>query len=220
MLIIHGDNQVASRQFLLDAKQAASKKDLEIISLEGSELTLGDLQQYVNSANLLGKTNCVVIEGFFSRRPSNDKKKIVEYLEKNPNEEIIFWDGKDLGMQLKVFPATVIKKFDLPKTVFKFLDTFSLPDLSETLENTPAELVFSLLVSQVRKLIMVKQDAIELPSWQLGKLKSQANKYPLEKLLKMHSSLLDIDYKNKTSATALDLGAGLELWAFSNHNGS
>jgi len=218
MLIIHGDNQVASREFLLATKQTLVKKDLDVISLEGSELVLSDLLQYINSSNLLGKTNAVVIEGFFARRPSNDKKKIVEYLEKDSSEEIIFWDAKDLGMQLKNFSPTVIKKFELPKTIFKYLGSLSMPDLTLTLENTAAELVFSLLIGQVRKLIMVKDGIVSLSSWQLAKLKSQVAKFSLEKLKAMHHELLEIDYKNKTSASGMSLTTALEVWTFKNHN--
>lgn len=211
MLIIHGDNQVASRSFLLNVKK-------ESTSLDGESLTLADLQQHVGSTNLFGESNGVLIEGFFARRPSNDKKKIVEYLEKNSQTEIIFWDGKDLGMQLKNFPLSIVKKFDLPKTVFKFLDNFYLVDLQTTLENTPAELVFSLLASQVRKLIMVKDGVGNMPAWQISRLKIQASKY--KELRTMHHELLEIDYKNKTSASSLDLGAALELWTLKVDNKS
>lgn len=208
MLIIHGDNQVDSRTFLLGVK-----KDWN--SLDGDGLTLAELQQQLGSENLFGEVKGLVVEGFFSRRPSNEKKKIVEQLEKNTSWQIIFWDGKDLGMQTKNFPVTIIKKFDLPKTVFKYLDTFSILDLQQTLENTPAELVFSLLASHVRKLIMARDGTGSLPSWQVGKLKIQAAKYNLERL---HSRLLEIDYKNKTSASSMNLGSALELWTIQVNN--
>lgn len=205
MVIIHGENQVASRTFLLGIKKNET-------SLDGESLTLADLQQHLGSSNLFGESNGVLVEGFFSRRPSNEKKKIVEYLEKNPKEQIIFWDGKDLGMQVKNFET---KKFDLPKTIFKYLDSLSIADLQQTLENTPAELVFSLLIGQVRKMLMAQEGVGALPSWQLGKLKSQSVKYDV---LKLHRQLLDIDYKNKTSGSSMDLGSALEVWTLKNHN--
>ncbi len=212
MLIIHGDNQVASRSLLLAAKQTATAKNLEIISLSGDELNLAELQNYVNSVNLLGTTNCVVVEGFFGRRPSNEKKKIIEQLEKWSNEQIILWDGKDVSLQLKNFPLNIVKKFELPRTVFKFLDSLALNDLSQTLETTPPEFVFSLLVGQVRKLMIIKSGGGNFPDWQMAKLKSQAAKFTDQELSSMHHQLLDIDFKNKTSASAMDLAQALEVW--------
>lgn len=215
MLIIHGDNPAASRAFFLAAKQSAIQKNLQIIELEGDSVTLADLQSRLGSTNLLGETNCVTIEGFFARRPSNEKKKIQEYLEQAIPDQLIFWDGKDLGVQVKNFPAVCVKKFELPKTIFKFLDSLSLLDLRATLENTSAELVFSLLAGQVRKLIQIQDGVANLPSWQMGKLKLLAGKFSESKLSQMHQELLNIDFRQKTSASSLDLGAALELWVIS-----
>lgn len=208
MIIIHGDNQVASRTFLLSIKKNE-------ISLDGESLTLGELQQHLSSVNLFGESSGVLIEGFFSRRPSNEKKKIIDQLINWSNEQIIIWDGKDITTQISKFKMQNIKKFDLPKTVFKYLDTLSLSDLQQTLENTPAELVFSLLAGHIRKLILVRDNVGNLPVWQMAKLKNQSAKMDL---LTMHQDLLEIDYKNKTSASSLDLAAALEVWTLKTNN--
>jgi DNA polymerase III delta subunit len=210
MIILHGENQVASRAAFLQAKQAGIKKGLTTYELPGDDLTLDVLVQAVETESLFGSINQVVIEGFFSRRPSNEKKKVTEYLESQQEREIITWDGKDVTTHVKNF--TNVKKFDLPKTIFKYLDTFAISDLNQTLENTAPELIFTLLAGQVRKLIMVKDGAINLPAWQMGKLKQQAAKYSMEKLLKMHAGLLELDYKSKTSGSALDMAGQLQLW--------
>jgi hypothetical protein len=215
MLIIHGDDQVASRQFLLETKQAEVIKGLEIIQLDGDNLTLSDLYQYVDTKNLLGETNCIAIEGFFSRRPSAEKKKITEQLVKWSTENLIFWDGKDIGVQQKEFDSKIIKKFDSPKHIWKFLDTLALSDLELALENTAPEFVFTMLVGQVRKLIT---KGAGLPGWQAGKIKQMAKNYTDEQLLMMHRALLDIDYRQKTSAASYDLRIALELWVIKANN--
>lgn len=203
MIIIHGENQVMSRAAFLEAKKGG-------IELLGDELTLDQLVQLTESQDLFGNVNKVAIEGFFSRRPSNEKKKIIVYLENHQDAEIVMWDGKDITAQVKEFKNT--KKFDLPKTIWKYLDTFSLNDLKPTLENTAPELVFSLVAGQVRKLIQVKHNSLDAPAWQLAKLKNQTSKFSPDKLLQMHSDLLKIDYKTKTSGSALGLAGHLELW--------
>ena len=73
-------------------------------------------------------------------------------------------------------------------------------------------MIFSLLSGQVRKLIMVSQGAMTLPGWQQGKVQTQAKKYGLPKLLHMHADLLNLDYRQKTSASAFDMSMGLQLW--------
>ncbi len=215
MLIIHGENQVASRQFLLDAKQAEVKKGIEIVTLDGENLTLAELFQFVGTKNLLGETSCIVVEGFFSRRPSTEKKKITAQLINWSNENLIFWDGKDLGVQTKEFDSKIIKKFDLPKHIWKFLDTLSLADLELTLENTGPELVFSLLTGQVRKLLT---KGVGLPGWQAGKIKQLSKNFSDEKLMHMHQELLDIDYRQKTSSSPYELRIALELWTVKANN--
>lgn len=213
MQILHGDNQSQSRASFIALKEGAAKKDLDVLTLAGEDLDINTLVQSVASASLFGKTNSVFIESFFSRRPSGEKKKIQEYLASHTKEDITLWEPKDVTAQLKEFPVTLVKKFDVPKHVFKYLDTLALSDLELSLQNTAPELIFSLLAGQIRKLVMVQDNVTAaLPSWQVGKLKGLANRFTLQKLLIMHRQLLDMDYKLKTSGSALDLSAALEVW--------
>jgi len=144
MLILHGDNQVASRQALLTAK--GGKSTLEFM---GSSQTPDQLVNATETNSLFGQANTVVIEGLFSQRPSANKKAIVEYLETHPEADIIIWEGKDVTSQLKNFKS--VQKFDLPKHIFKFLDAPSLSTLHLALSTIEPEVLFASLATRAHK---------------------------------------------------------------------
>ena len=160
----------------------------------------------------------VFVEDFFSRRPSAEKDKIRDYLSVNTPAGIVVWEAKDVSSQLKTYPVASVRKFELPKYVFQFLDSFSLPALRSALSTTAPELVFSLLSGHLHKLIMVKDGIGSFPSWQQSKLRSLASRFTLGLLLKMNEELLTIDLKQKTSSAPYSLSAALELFTVKINN--
>ena len=171
MFILHGDDQVASRQALLTVKEG--KSTLEFM---GSNLTLDQLVNAVETNSLFGQANTVVIERAFA------KKEISEYLTKNQDKDIIIWEPKDVSVKVKDFKN--VQKFDLPKHIFKFLDSPSLSTLHLALSTAPVEVVFASLATRAHK---------------------RAN-------TKWLQQLLIIDYKLKTGALPYNLTTALELW--------
>ncbi len=212
MQIIHGDNQIASRQLFLSKKVEAQKKGLNIVDLAGADLTLQDLKNSLSSTTLLGESNAVFVEGFFGRRPSNEKKAIAEFIKSDPNTPVIFWDGKDISSQLLSIHQSLITKQDLPKHLFTFIDNWQLTLYHQALKSTDPEPIMALLAKRIHDLILVKEGRGKFPSWQASKLEFQAKKYSLSQLTTYNQQLLDIDYKNKSGDLPYDLAAALELW--------
>lgn len=175
MIILHGDNQIASRQEYLDLKKDGLVLD---------EVTVDNLRQAVESKSLFGDISQVVIENIFSARPSNYKKQIIEFLFANQKNNILLWESKDVSVQLKDFDAKIIKRFDLPKYIFSFLDRPSIFGLHQVLQTIPPEQILASLATRAHKQINTK--------W----LKE----------------LLTIDYKLKTGLLPYDLATALELW--------
>ena len=108
MLIIHGDNQIASRDCLI-----SSKTGKQVLEFFGNNLNQDQINQALNTQSLFGQVYTVIIEGIFSQRPSANKKAIIEYLESHQDADIIIWESKDVSSQVKNFQN--IQKFDLPK---------------------------------------------------------------------------------------------------------
>jgi hypothetical protein len=218
MLIIHGDNQPASREQLLVLKSNETAGGKYIVELEASSLNLNSLISALNSSSLLGNTASVFIQNLFTGRPGKNKKEIVEYLQKNPKSDIFIWEGRDITRQLKDFPQSVIRKYSLGSDLFRFLDNLNVNSLQAALSNTPAEQIFILLADRIRKLIIIKEEALNkslamnLPAWQIKKLSRQATGYTIKQLAGGLDQLTQIDFLNKTSRLPYDLGVSLELW--------
>lgn len=213
MLVLHGENQVASRSFLINLKHEAVKAGRNPVDLPGDGLSLSVLKPALGGQSLFGATSAIFVEGFFSRRPSTEKKEVVSYLAVSLPKNLVMWEPKDVSTQLKDFPVEATRKFDLPKHVFKFLDQLSLPALELASTTTSAEMIMALLVGRIRQLIMVKDGQIaSLPGWQAAKLRSQTDKYTLGQLQTVYLRLLDLDLAQKTSAVPYGLAAALELW--------
>ncbi len=211
MIILHGENQVATREQLTTLRQAGVKQGKQLVEL-GSDITMGQLISAVESNSLFGSSHLVVVENVFSGRPSNERKLVMEYLLAHSAADILVWEGKDVSAKLKDFGSQLVRRFDLPKYVFKFLDDLSLGNLQLSLQTAAAEQILALLAGHVHKLILVKEGATSLPSWQSAKLKQQMAKFSLDKLMEMSHQLLEIDYAQKTSAAPYDLATALEIF--------
>lgn len=175
MLILHGDNQIASRQAYLDLK-----KDGLVLS----EVTVDHLRQAVESKSLFGEINQIVLENIFSARPSNQKKLIIEYLQVHQSNPVLIWENKDVTAQLKEFEVKNIKRFDLPKYLFSFLDHPSVNGLLQVLQTMSPEQILASLVTRAHNQVNIK--------WL--------------------NELLTIDYRLKTGLLPYDLSTALELW--------
>jgi len=210
VIILHGDNQVASRQHLTTLKQAATKLGKQITELAG-EVSLELLMPAAESNSLFGSSNLVVIENLFSGRPSNDRKAVISYLLAKSGD-VVVWEGKDVSGKIKDVDPQSTRRFDLPKYVFKFLDNLSITSLQLALSTAAPEQILALLASQIHKIILFKEDVASLPSWQLAKLKIQSSRFKIQDLIKLNRELLEIDYAQKTSAAPYDLATALEIF--------
>lgn len=215
MLIFHGDNQSASRQAFLVRKNADKAKDLNAVEFAGPNLMYSDLVNSLETVSLFGQQNLIVIEDFFTgKHAGREKELIIKYLKENITKNVLIWESKNVSLQLKSFPAGSIAKFDLPKHLFDYLETFSADLLRQTLEDSEPQVVFFLLVKQLQSLIAISDGkATNLPDWKAAKLKHQAAKFTLPRLLQIHHQLLEIDYRQKNSFSPFDLTQALELWS-------
>ncbi len=152
--------------------------------MSGQDLTLDQLSQAVDTVTLFGQTNGVFVESLFSTRPSTAKKAVIDYLKSHTSANVVVWEPKDVSAQLKDFPEPLIRRFDLPRHIFKFLDHPTLTTLHLALTTTLPEIVFASLVTRAHK---------------------QAH-------TKWLQELLAIDYKIKTGALPYGLATALELW--------
>ncbi|MEK7165556.1 MAG: hypothetical protein AAB874_01975 [Patescibacteria group bacterium] len=224
--LLHGDNIERSRKELTNIKQKASDK--EIISLDGKTVTLTDVEQALQTNSLFGMERLVIIENLFTKRFTRKTADFVPFLqqiERIPQEvTVVFWEEKELSKTaINQFPKnTDIALFRPDKIIFQLVESI-LPGnsgnvlelLTLSLKKDSPELIFAMLIRQVRLLMMVKdlgKSAHELAPWQAARIAKQAQHFTWDQLLKLHEQLFTIDVKIKSGLSAFNLASEMKLF--------
>lgn len=219
IILIHGDNQIQSRNKLNEYLEKAKTQNKEIIIKDGGKLTLEEARNILESTSFFGENRMSIWENFLSSTKSKDKEKILEYLGKNSVLiELIFWEGK----ALKNPPPLKFEKieiFKIPAFLFQFLDSFSPNNKTECLKkfvdlkNTEEpEMIFFMLIRQIRFLLMAEDNFFDdIAIWQKSKMISQAKQFKKGQLRDLYEKLLKIDYDQKTSGSLESLAMRLEV---------
>lgn len=219
IILLHGDNQILSRNKLNEYLDKAKNLKKEIIIRDGNKLILEEVRNILESTSFFGENRISVWENFLSSTKSKDKEKILDYLNKNPvNIELILWEGKSLK-STSTLKFDRIEIFKIPAFLFQFLDSFSPNNKKECLRKFVAlknieepEMIFFMLIRQVRLLLMAEDNFFnDIAIWQKAKMISQCKKFQKGQLLNIYKNLLEIDYDQKTSGSMESLSMRLEV---------
>lgn len=208
--LIHGENIVVAYEKYRQLIDSSKLKGFEIVQIN-------DLHNIVSQSLFEEKVVFTV------DRPKDIKPNDWKWLSKNCSKYnsnlLIFWEGNASSLVLGFLPKSVtVEKFDLPKILFNFLDSFYpgncqkiLGLLDRLVKNQPIELVFSMLARHLRDLYWVKSDeaSLDYPDWRVLKLAKQAERFTTSDLGFMISELSIIDMKTKTGDS--DLRVMLDL---------
>lgn len=229
MLIIHGEHTVKSRDALAAQIQAAHAKQHEVVRLSAKELTPALLEETFVSNSLFGTPKTIIIEELHSLPKSAKKDALISQLAQlataSEAPPVVLWEKRQLtATMLKKFPGTTAEEFKLSSLLFKWMDAFTptasktqlLKDLQTIYHQDGAEFFFAMLCRQVRLLLSILDDGkVQMAPFMVSKIKKQAQQFSLEKLLKLHQSLLEIDVASKTSGSRLSLEQQLDLLVLS-----
>lgn len=219
MLIIHGDDTVTARNHLNDELEKAKFSSAGVSRFDARDLDLTKLTQILEGLTLFGLQPTIVVEGLFSLPKSKNKDLLIEFLTKYQRRQIILFENKALtATTLKPFKQAEVSGHKPAAIIFNFLDSLepgspskslSLLDQLET-ANQPAELVFAMLVRQVRLLILaLEPNSLKGAPWQKSRLITQARAFGEEALLDLHQKLYQIDKGIKTGTNPLTLSTQL-----------
>ncbi len=227
MIILHGENTLASRSRLTALIDQAKGSQKEVVRSEAKELDIPKLEILLGSDSLFGTTRLVIVDGLLSLPPSKKKDQLIERLIilGGTNSDLILWEPKNShAATLKKFSQASIEIFKPTKTLFRWLDSLAgnlkpehkkipLKLLNETLAQDDPFLVFTLLIRQVRLLIQAKEGSTPTGAapFMIGKLRHQASTFSLDQLLSIHHQLLSLDLSQKTSSPGLPLEEELAL---------
>ena len=223
--IVHGSDTAASRKYFLTEKQRYA----DSLLLDADQVDLTELAQICEGGGLFGETKYLFIEQFLTKRKkSGDYKQILSYLEAHAHEHTIyFWEAKDLDIgTLKALKQPIIRAFKLPQTLFQLLDAFApnnqkkvIQLFHETIANTETEMVFFMLVRQVRILLALASSDNEpidevkrIAPWQRTKLEKQTSQFTPEHLQRLYAHLYKIEVGQKTGTLAVPLTTAIDIF--------
>jgi hypothetical protein len=210
--IIHGENTVASRQYLADVLKKFKSLGYGVIRPEGTR-DLENFTDFSQSVTLFGQKTVVVLENFLKQ-----KGKIKPSVNRDELNEVVFWeDGKRSAAVLAQFDKRAqVMEFKVPYSVFRLLDNLR-PDNQKTtirlyhqlLKNLPPEMIFSFVAS---RFIDLYYPPIGKPDWTKEKLSTQTQSFTKIKLAGILRELSAIDLGQKNSLSPLPLDKQLEVF--------
>lgn len=220
MIIIHGDDIVASRKFLNEEKGKAENTKL----FSGSYSLTDMIQAFEGS--LFDNEISIFIENLLGKKKNTEKEEIITYLANQKNlSNIYVWEDTEISTKtLQLFNGAESKLFKLPKLLFTFVDAIQpgqgkllITLFHELLSQTDTDFVFAMILRQYRLLLAVTEpDSIDevkkLSPWQIAKIKKQRSFFTEEKLLLQHSKLFTIDNKLKTGTLSLTLIQAIDFF--------
>lgn len=219
LVILHGDNTVASRTALQQHIAYARAKECEIRHLDAKTLTPAQLGDALGSQELFSTQTCVVIEDLFTQPKSARKDALLDVVRRSA-QSMIIWEKKTLtATQLKPFSSANIQMFKTSSAMFGWLDALGTKDqakmftlFEKAIESDGVELCFAMLIRQVRLLLQIKTGVeVKLAPFAISKLSNQVKLFSEEQLLRLHEQLVYIDEKQKTSGSNLGLRGEVEL---------
>lgn len=222
--LIHGDDISASRIFLNEVRERYTDSQL----IDGNSLTVTDLAQLMEGGDLFTTQKSIIIEHFYSKRKAiKEFAALVDLLSKKALEyEIFIWEGKELDKKaLSLFKHATVKTYKLPQILFLFLDSikpeqgkFLVQTYHKLLEHTEAELLFFMLIRQIRLLLALVEKSPEqidelkrMAPWQLSKLQKQAAAFTPKQLISLHAQLYELDKAMKTGSLSMPLSSAIDI---------
>lgn len=210
IILVHGDNTEDSYKRLLVFIDEARKRNWKIEKVD--RYLKNDLMSMVKAGSLFDEERIFIVYGISTLNKKNQK-----WLKENSNNFegtlVIYEKNNASATNLKHLPkGYTSEKYELPKLIFKFLDSF-YPDnkseciklFSEVIKTYSIEFVFTLLASHVKDLywVIVEPSKIPYPSWRVAKLENQAGYFDKDHLKEILEKLAHIDIDVKTSKATL-----------------
>ncbi len=223
LTIIHGDDTASSRTFYINAKKRTSHP----ITLEADQVNLTDLIQILDGGGLFGEERNVFIESLLTKKKKGKElTAILAELDSQTNANIYLWEGKEIDKRvLSSLKHAKSQIFTLPKSLFQFLDslkpksTTSLKLFHQTLKTVEVEMVFFMIIRQMRFLLAVysrTDDPIDevkrMAPWQKQKLERQSRAFKKDALIKHYRALAEIDLAQKTGNLPVPLTSAIDFW--------
>lgn len=220
MIVIHGENQVQSRQKLVEIIEQAQEKQVLVERLDANQLDLPTLEEKLQKTDLFGHARMLVVEGLHSLPKSKKQSRLIQML-LEAEIQVCLWEKRQLTpTMLKKLASAKVYEFKLANSLFAWLDSLSpqpnskarqVKLLKTAVTDSGEYMCLIMLARQVRMLILAKTGGeIAGPFFVVNKVKQQAGQFELAQLITLHSQLYQLDLEQKTSTNLQELAGSLE----------
>lgn len=204
IFLLHGENEVEKRSFLISLKTRASQ---EIITFDGRRLDLGQFTQAVSSAPLLYPKRIVIVEDFSPSKVPLDFSNLHFQV-----DLALVAHKKLLDHQLGKLPKeTKVMLFKEEPFLFRFLDSIypgnskgAFGYFRKIKGAYDTEFLFWLLTQHVRRLIIAKEggqkwlaEQERLQAWQVEKYQKLTQRFFLSHLRTIYRKIFTLEHSSK-----------------------
>lgn len=201
--LLHGENTVSSRSYLLKLKKDFSEvKTISIKSLSSLELSS------LTPGSLFSTKVLIVIEGW-----GKDTAEKIKGLGKE--RDVVIWTDKIVENPPKEFKVLEFKE-NFKTNAFRLADAAAERDLKKSLQiladlqnyKIPPELIIGALSREFRLLLATveKENLSGTPDFVKEKLKKQVLNWNKEEVIKVLNKILELDQRIKTGRVGAFIG--------------
>ena len=213
LTIICGEDNVESRNYFLNLKQAYEKKGYEIQNVNSLEID--------DIPSLFAQKRVYFIENL-NRKINKKNLRImreVKRITENKEIEVVDWEDQVSARELKINGPTV-KEFKPSQNIFKLLDSCypgNMSNFLKILHDMPPKIeegfIYIMLTRHIRNLLLVKtgNGNTKLSPWQTAKLRHLAKFWTMKQLIAFYDSLFRIDVSSKTGNNPFSYAKSLDI---------
>lgn len=216
--VILGDDVSGSREKFQSMRKDYQSKNYEIIDI--NENSLIDLEKWQwNAQNLFAQDKVFFIQNILAKKKNRELLKNLDT--QKSKTDIVVWEEELWERDVKyALPGAKILNIKLPQNVFTLLDnlfpgkkTLACSLLPKICENTEELVLFSMIAKRIKELVLVKMDIdiASKQSWQLSRLKNQADMWDKKRLIKFYDSLYKIDVNAKSTNSPYSITENLSI---------
>lgn len=222
--VICGEDSIAAFNYLIELKKNYIQKNYQVFDIDLDKIE-EIIKWQADNQTLFSINNVFFLKNLnkkISRKQNLKINKIVDEIIENKHIEVIDFEEETQARMLKFGKKVIIKEFKPSENIFKLQDSLYPGNFKEFIiilnqlpDTVDENFIFIMLARHLKNLILVLTREIpsKLQSWQIFKLKTQAKKWDLEKLVNFYDSFYNIDFSQKTSTNPYSLKESLEILA-------
>jgi len=220
--VICGEDVAAARKFIIAKKEAFAEKNYRVLTIPSSPSP--QLKNVLYQPHTLFEETVVYFaDNLLKRnyaRHRKDIRQLIDHFILSKKEDLFLWEEGKTKRQLPKIKGLIVKEFRLPASIFKLQDSLFPANKREIIallhqvgSVSDENFIFAMINHRVRNLLISRSGGEPLVkmSWQGKKIKYQARRWPLKKLILFYNGLERIEKRYKTGQNPYSLTELVEI---------